>query len=61
LDLLSLHPGEDDDLIQWFAQVPKRLRAIEVKRALRSGGVRLATSEVPDEAENEAALDALLA
>ena len=34
---LRLYPGEDDDLIAFFANVPKGLRATMVKMALRSG------------------------
>jgi hypothetical protein len=34
---LRLYPGEDDDLIAFFEAVLPGLRAVEVKRALRSG------------------------
>jgi hypothetical protein len=34
---LRLYPGEDDDLIAFFAEVPRGLRALSVKTALRSG------------------------
>ena len=34
---LRLYPGEDDDLIAFFASIPKGLRATMVKMALRSG------------------------
>ena len=36
---LTLHQGEDDDLISWFNSIPHRKRANYVKRALRQGGV----------------------
>jgi len=34
---LRLYPGEDDDLITFFEGIPGRLRAVMVKRSLRSG------------------------
>jgi hypothetical protein len=34
---LRLYPGDDDDLIAFFAAIPARLRAEMVKQALRSG------------------------
>ena len=37
---LRLHPGEDDDLIAFFASLPKRGRARAVIGALRSGDIR---------------------
>ena len=37
---LRLHPGEDDDLIDFFASLPKRGRARAVIGALRSGDIR---------------------
>jgi hypothetical protein len=36
---LRLHPGEDDDLIAFFASLPKRGRARAVIGALRSGDI----------------------
>ena len=36
---LRLHPGEDDDLIAFFASLPERGRARAVTRALRTGNV----------------------
>ena len=36
---LRLHPGEDDDLIAFFASLPERGRARAVVRALRTGSV----------------------
>ena len=48
---LRLYPGEDDDLIAFFAYVPRGLRALSVKAALRSG-VQSAEGEAnrPDDA-----------
>ena len=37
---LSLHPGEDDDLIDFFASLPKRGRARAVIVALRTGNTQ---------------------
>ena len=37
---LSLHPGEDDDLIDFFASLPKRGRAKAVVAALRTGNIQ---------------------
>ena len=34
---LRLYPGEDDDLMAFFANIPHGLRATMVKVALRSG------------------------
>ena len=34
---MRLYAGEDDDLIHFFASIPRRLRAAMVKQALRSG------------------------
>ena len=36
---LRLHPGEDDDLVEFFASLPERGRARAVVRALRTGSV----------------------
>jgi len=36
---LRLHPGEDDDLIAFFASLPERGRARAVIGALRSGDI----------------------
>lgn len=57
---MRLHPGQDDDLLQWFEQMPRRLRAPAVKAALRAGGMTLAVADVPDDDEITAAMDALL-
>lgn len=57
---LRLHPGQDDDLLWWFEQMPHRLRAPAVKAALRAGGMTTAVADVPDDEEITAAMDALL-
>jgi hypothetical protein len=36
---LRLHPGEDDDLIDFFASLPERGRARAVMTALRTGNI----------------------
>ena len=36
---LRLHPGEDDDLIDFFASLPNRGRARAVTAALRTGHI----------------------
>ncbi len=38
---LTLHIGEDDDLIAWFNQTPSRLRSAAVKAALRGGSAMI--------------------
>ena len=53
---LRLYPGEDDDLIAFFAAIPSGLRALSVKQALRTGS--LPTEATPG-AVPEALLDAL--
>ena len=57
---LSLRPGEDDDLITFFSQVPERLRVAAVKQALRSGGMSVQLDNLPSDDEIETALDGLL-
>jgi hypothetical protein len=53
-----LRPGEDDDLIRFFAALPPHRRAAALKVALRSGGMAQAAAEgLPDDA---ALTDALL-
>ncbi len=56
---LTLHPGEDDDLIAWFDGLPDNLRAAAVKAALR-GGAALTTGK-SDGDDITDALDSLLA
>ena len=36
---LRLHPGEDDDLIDFFVSLPERGRARSVMAALRTGNI----------------------
>jgi|WetSurMetagenome_2_1015567.scaffolds.fasta_scaffold92443_2 hypothetical protein len=57
---LTLRPGQDDDLIAYFAALPIMLRAASVKQALRSGGMQLLTDKLPSEAEIDLLLDSLL-
>jgi hypothetical protein len=46
-----LRPGEDDDFIHFFADLPPRQRATALKVALRSGGMaRVAADGLPDDA-----------
>lgn len=58
---LHLRPGEDDDLIAFFAPVPVRLRASAVKQALRSGHLTLPLADLPSDEDVEEVLDQLLA
>ena len=54
---LTLHPGEDDDLIDWFAGTPARLRSAAVKAALRGGAsLTTAATAIDDSADLLAAL-----
>ena len=48
---LRLHPGEDDDLIDFFASLPERGRARAVVGTLRTGNVNqvLAEEGIDDE------------
>lgn len=59
---LSLRPGEDDDLIAFFDELPAGSRARAVVTALRQGGVgeRRGVEGAIDEAELTAMLDDLL-
>jgi hypothetical protein len=58
---LSLRPGEDDDLLVFFDELPAGSRARAVVTALRQGGVReTAVGGAFDEVELLAALDDLL-
>jgi hypothetical protein len=58
---LYLRPGEDDDLIKFFASLPLRLRSSALKQALRSGQLPMTLDEVPLDDEVEDALDSLIA
>lgn len=53
-----LRPGEDDDLIRFFADLPPRQRAAAVKVALRAGGMTQVT--LADLSDDEALVAALL-
>jgi hypothetical protein len=57
---LRLRPGEDEDLIAFFAPVPVNLRSSAVKQALRSGKLQVTLSDLPSDDEIEARLDALM-
>jgi hypothetical protein len=54
---LRLHPGEDDDLLAFFAGLPPRSRASGAKTAMRSGNLVLGA--VGDEVDDEDIADAL--
>ena len=58
---LSLRPGRDDDLIEFFASLPHGSRATAVMAAMRSGNLNAVTDPnyVSDE-EMTDALDALI-
>lgn len=45
---LTLHIGEDDDLIAWFQSAPARLRSAAVKAALRGGASQTAATQPDD-------------
>lgn len=52
---LRLRPGEDDDLLAFFARYASRQRAVAVKGALRAGSLNSgATPTVADDALAEA-------
>ena len=44
---LWLRPGEDDDLIEFFSQVPSRRRPSALKTALRVGGMSAGMAATP--------------
>ncbi len=49
---LHLRPGEDDDLLAFFARIPPRQRAAALKSALRAGGMAQAEfAEAPGDGE----------
>ena len=58
---LYLRPGEDDDLIQFFAPIPVRLRTSALKQALRSGQLPTTLDDVPSDDDVTDALDHLIA
>ncbi len=59
---LRLHPGEDDDLIDFFASLPERGRARSVLAALRTGNIaQVLTDEgLDDDQMAEDMLDSFL-
>ena len=59
---LTLHPGEDDDLIELYRHTPRRKRSAVTKMAMRAGGVRSfqAADLADDEADAQAAAEFLL-
>ena len=54
---ISLRPGDDDDLIAFFARVPPRQLAAAIKTGLRSGG--LLNIDVESGPDDESLLDGL--
>lgn len=47
---LSLYPGEDDDLIEFFTSIPKRKRVAAAKAAWRNGNITVRQfDDLPDE------------
>lgn len=51
---LSLHKGEDDDLIKAFLAVPARKRASFIKTAMRSGSFQsISYDDLPSDDELE--------
>jgi len=57
---LVLNPGEDDDLIRFFAQLPPRKKAQAVIAAMRSGQIGSVELSDVDDGEIDAALDDFL-
>jgi hypothetical protein len=57
---LLLYPGEDDDLIAFFASIPARCKASAVKAAMRSGSLNVVSDVSIEDDEMEAALDGFL-
>lgn len=59
--ILTLHMGEDDDLLAWFDGIPTGQRAPYVKVALRQGGAAFQTEmPVDEEGLDDDAFDAFL-
>jgi hypothetical protein len=54
------YPGEDDDLVGFFAAIPRRLRAVMAKQALRSGVQSSCDEGLNQELELFEALEALV-
>ena len=57
---ITLHEGEDDDLIAVFQNVPARKRANFIKTAMRSGGLQVDMDGLPDDSELADSLDSFL-
>jgi hypothetical protein len=57
---MRLYVGEDDDLIDFFTAIPRRLRAAMVKQALRSGVCGNCDEALNPEDELFEALEALV-
>lgn len=57
---LRLYAGEDDDLIAFFATIPRGLRAAMVKQALRSGTQMVGETSTSDDDEWFAALESFI-
>ena len=57
---LRLYPGEDDDLISFFAGISQGLRAATVKRRLRDGNSATDATETGDEDSVLSMLDELV-
>jgi hypothetical protein len=55
---LSLRPGRDDDLITFFAALPRGYRASAVMAAMRSGDLNATTD--PDYVADDEMTDALM-
>lgn len=58
---LSLRPGEDDDLIHFFASIPERMRATAIKTILRSGSALARPQNQPSSETEDDLGDFLLA
>lgn len=58
---LRLYPGEDDDLIAFFGDIPLGLRAAMVKRGLRSGMADIPSQSVAEDDDLLDAMDAFIA
>jgi len=52
---LRLKPGQDNDLIEFFATIPPGMRVATVKSALRSGGMRQELDAINEQADEELA------
>ena len=48
---LTLHPDEDNDLIELYRRTPSRKRATITKMTMRAGGVQLALTDTQEDEE----------